>query len=128
MKHKHGNRILGRRAHHRTALLKNLSSDLLKHRSLITAEAKAKELRRHFERLVTDAKGDLTLHRRRQLLRRLRHRDDLLALREVAVQQAARPGGYLRLTKLPLTRSDAAHMVRVEFVGTPATPTAPPRS
>lgn len=116
MKHQHSNRILGRVAHHRKALLQNLASSLLKHGFVVTTDAKAKELRRHFEPLVTLAKQELTLHRRRQLLQQLLHADDLPALLEVASVHAQRPGGYLRLTKLPSKRHDAAARIRVDII------------
>src|SRR3990167_4142444 len=111
MKHLHSNRILGRTSSNRTALLKGLVSSLLRHGSITTTEAKGKELRRCFEPLVTQAKQELTLHRRRVLLQELLHAQDLPALLAVAKGNATRPGGYLRLTKLPSLRHDAAPMV-----------------
>lgn len=116
MKHQHSNRILGRTSSNRTALLKNLASSLLRHGSITTTQAKGKELRRTFEPLVTLAKQELTLHRRRQLLRELLHADDLDLLLKIAQSNSNRPGGYLRLTKLPTMRQDAAPMVRVDIV------------
>lgn len=116
MKHKHANRILSRPAHHRRSLLQGLTTALLQHGSIETSEAKAKELRRWFEPLVTEAKSELTLARRRQLLRDLQHPDDLARLVAVAQASLKRPGGYLRLTKLPTGRHDGAKMVRVDIV------------
>jgi len=81
----------------------------------VTQEAKAKELRRFFEPLVTYAKQGLTLHRRRQLLRKL-PKDSLAKLQEVAKANEERPGGYLRVTKLPSKRQDASKMAKVEIV------------
>jgi large subunit ribosomal protein L17 len=121
MKHRHGNRILGRTTKHREALLKSLTSDLLRHGSIVTTEAKGKELRRFFEPLVTEAKKELTLHRRRLLLEQLRAQEDLARLQAVAQSNQTRPGGYLRLTKLPVTRNDAAQTVRIDILtSTPA--------
>ena len=110
-------RILSRPAHHRRMLMRNLTSSLLKSRSIVTTEAKGKELRKHIEPLITSAKGELTLAKRRQLLKHLLHKEDLPALLEVAKANATRPGGYLRLTKLPITRTDAAKEVRVDILG-----------
>ena len=90
----------------------------------MTTEAKAKELRKHFEPLVTEAKRELTLARRRRLQRQLLHQEDLESLLEVAKVQANRPGGYLRLTHLPRTRSDAASEMRVEIIADGETPAA----
>lgn len=120
MKHKHGNRILGRRAHHRTALLKNLSSELLLHGSIVTSTAKGKELKRWLEPLVTAAKGESTLSRRRYLRQRVQASVDVTRLLAVAKASENRPGGYLRLTKLPIQRSDAAARVRVDIIDEPA--------
>jgi large subunit ribosomal protein L17 len=116
MKHRHKNRILGRTTEERKRLLKNLQSSLLEHGSIVTTEARAKELRKFFEPLVTEARGELTLHRRRRLLRKLFRKSDLVRLLEVAESQKNRPGGYVRLTKLPVTRMDAAAQVRVDIV------------
>jgi len=94
----------------------NLTSSLLEHKSLVTTEPKAKEFRRHFEPLVTHAKSELTLANRRYLLARLLHKKDLPLLLDVAKEHAKRPGGYLRITKLPITRADAARMARIDIV------------
>lgn len=116
MKHKQAHRILGRTVNHRTQLLRQLSRDLLRHGFLVTTEAKAKELRRYFEPLVTEARRNLTLPRRRRLLARLGSREHLEMLREAA-QQTGRTGGYLRLVKLASRRSDGAGQVRVDMSG-----------
>jgi large subunit ribosomal protein L17 len=119
MKHLHRNRILSRAAKSRGQLLQNLTSALLTHGSIVTTEAKAKELRRHVEPLVTKAKGELTLHRRRYLLQHLMHAEDLSRLLAVAKTNKNRPGGYIRLTRLPSRRADAASVMRVDFVDQP---------
>lgn len=116
MRHKKNNRILGRNANQRLHLMQGLTGSLLEHGSIVTTEAKAKELRKHFEPLVTMAKQELTLANRRRLISSLMHKADLGALVEVAKKQAKRPGGYLRITKLPVTRTDAAHMARIDIL------------
>jgi large subunit ribosomal protein L17 len=116
MRHKKNNRILGRNSNQRLHLLQNLTSSLLEHGSLVTTEAKAKELRKHFEPLVTKAREELTLANRRRLMNSLMHKTDLQSLVDVAQKQGKRPGGYLRITKLPITREDAARMARVDIV------------
>lgn len=116
MKHRHGNRILGRVATDRRQLLQNLSSSLLRHGAIVTSEAKAKELRKFLEPLITKAKRETTLHVRRQLGAALLHKADVERLLAVAQANAKRPGGYLRLTHLPLVQGDAAAQMRVEFV------------
>ncbi len=116
MKHRHHNRILGRSASHREQLMRSLTSSLLAHGSIVTSEAKAKELRQHVEPLVTRAKQPLTLANRRHLWRQLGHQDDIDHLVEVAQRCAKRPGGYLRLTRLPSRRADNARQMRVDII------------
>lgn len=116
MRKKKGNRILGRTANKRDHLMKGLISSLLEHGAIVTGEAKAKELRRHFEPLITRARAELTLANRRLLISGLMHKEDLPALIEVGKKNAKRPGGYLRITKLPITRTDAARMARIEIL------------
>lgn len=116
MKHRHSNRILGRVSADRNALLRNLSRSLLAHGAIVTTHAKASELRKYFEPLVTKAREEMTLARRRNLLKKLHHGTDVNKLIEVAKEQAKRPGGYLRLTKIPSHRHDAAPLTRVEIV------------
>lgn len=116
MRHKHSNRILGRTSTHRKQLMQNLTSSLLEHGSIVTTEAKAKELRKHIEPLITKAKRDLTLANRRLLLSLLLHDKDLQPLVDIAQANKERTGGYLRLTRLPNTRADAAQEMRVDII------------
>lgn len=116
MKHRHGNRILGRVAADRRQLLANLSSSLLEHGSIVTSEAKAKELRKFIEPLITKAKQETGLHVRRQLLSQLPRKADAKRLLAVAKANEKRPGGYVRLTRLPLTGGDAAAKMRVDII------------
>ncbi|HSX24420.1 MAG TPA: 50S ribosomal protein L17 [Candidatus Andersenbacteria bacterium] len=116
MRKKVNNRILGRSTDERLHLMRLLTSSLLEHGAITTSEAKAKELRRHFEPLVTRAKQELTLANRRLLISELAHKTELPLLLEVAKKNEKRPGGYLRITKLPVKRSDAAHMAHIEIL------------
>jgi len=116
MKHKIATRTLGRKAHHRQQLFRQQCRDLLRHGFLVTTSAKAKELRRIFEPLVAEAGRELTLHRRRQLLRHIGDASAVARLRAVAEAQSVRPGGTLRLTRLPQARSDGAGLVRVDIM------------
>ncbi|MEX1111960.1 MAG: 50S ribosomal protein L17 [Candidatus Andersenbacteria bacterium] len=116
MRHKHSNRILGRNSHNRKQLMQNLTSSLLRHGAIVTTEAKAKELRKHVEPLITRAKLEMTLANRRLLTSRLLHKEDLDTLAEIAKANSKRAGGYLRLTHLPVTRADSAPQMRVELI------------
>jgi len=115
MKHKRQGKSLGRTANHRRAMLRGLSHELLHHRSIVTTEPKAKELQRFIEPMITKAKKEMTLALRRQLLRDLTT-EDITELQEVALTHKDRPGGYVRTTKLPLTRHDNAREVRIEII------------
>lgn len=115
MKHKRTGRTLGRQAAVREQLFRNLTASLLTHGSVVTTQAKARELRGYFEPLVSQARGDMTLARRRRLLRKIK-KAELGELIKVAKAQAKRPGGYLRLTRLPKTRSDGATMTRIDIL------------
>lgn len=116
MKHRHGNRILGRVAVDRRALLTNLSAALLTHGSIVTSEAKAKELRKFLEPLITKARQEKTLHQRRQFLATFPTKVTVERLYRVAEAAEKRPGGYLRLTRLPLMRQDGGAQMRVDIL------------
>ena len=74
MRHNKTGRKLSRKTAHRKALMANLASALITHKKIKTTDAKAKELRRYVEPLVTFAKrGDL--HARRQVLKKIRHKN-----------------------------------------------------
>ncbi|MBI4390708.1 MAG: 50S ribosomal protein L17, partial [candidate division NC10 bacterium] len=65
MRHRKARRKLGRTTEHREALLRNLTTALLLHERIVTTQAKAKELRKVAERMITLAKRE-DLHARRQ--------------------------------------------------------------
>ena len=117
MKHHQKHRKLGRETNQRRALLRSLARSLLRDEKIVTTEAKAKELRPFVEELVTKAgKGDLAA---RRLVDSRLGGDPVLSkklLEEIAPQYKDRPGGYTRITKLPLRAGDAAKMAQIEFV------------
>ncbi|MGH8017976.1 MAG: 50S ribosomal protein L17, partial [Opitutaceae bacterium] len=103
---------------HRSALLANLASSLIKKGRIRTTVTKAKALRPFVERVITLAKkGDI--HRRRLALSRLRDKEAVTLLFSERVGEfAKREGGYTRIYKLALPRiGDAADMAIIEFVG-----------
>lgn len=116
MKHKDKIKSLGRTRAARCAMYKNLSSSLINEGYIVTTETKGKELRKYFEPLVTSAKGGLTLAKRRRLISRLAHKQDVEPLVEIAKEHEKRPGGYLRLIKVSASKGDNASMVKVELV------------
>jgi large subunit ribosomal protein L17 len=121
MRHLKQGRKLGRTAAHRKALLRNLATALLEHGRIITTAAKAKELRRVADKLVTLGKrGDL--HARRQALQVIRSNAVVRKLfDEVAPRSASRNGGYTRVLRLGYRSGDAAAMAVIELVDTQAT-------
>lgn len=115
---RHSNRIkkFGRIRKQRTALLRTLAHSLFRDRKIQTTEAKAKALRPFAERLITHAKKD-TAASRRLLSRRLGGSAGVARLcREIAPSYGSRAGGYTRVVKAGLRRSDGARMAVIELV------------
>jgi large subunit ribosomal protein L17 len=126
MRHKVAGKKLGRTSAHRKALFRNLVTELLDHEAVRTTEAKAKELRRWGDRLITLGKRG-TLHARRQAASVVRRRAVVQKLfGDLAERYAARGGGYTRVVKLGVRAGDAARMAVVELVDR-RTETAAPR-
>jgi large subunit ribosomal protein L17 len=116
MRHGNSNRKLGRTTSHRLAMFKNMAASLIKHEQITTTLPKAREIRPYVEKLVTLAKvGGLS--NRRLADARLKDDVQLTKLFDVlAVRYADRPGGYIRIVKAGIRRSDATPMAIVEFV------------
>ncbi len=97
-------------------MFRNMTTDLLRHETITTTEAKAKELKRSVERMITLGKrGDL--HSRRQAAAYLT--DKVVVQRlfdELGPRYAERNGGYSRIYKLGPRRGDATMMVIIELV------------
>jgi large subunit ribosomal protein L17 len=128
MRHRNAGRKLGRTSAHRRALLRNLVTSLLEHEQIETTDAKAKELRRVAERMITLGKRG-SLHARRQALRVVRSREVAAKLfEELAERYRTRPGGYTRVLKLRTRVGDAAPVSMIELVDRTALPAqaAPP--
>ena len=116
MRHQKAGRKLGRTAAHRQALTRNQITALLRHGRITTTEAKAKELRRWAERLITAAKpNDLAAHR---------YVASVVTEREVAAKLfdtylpliKDRPGGYTRIILMGPRHGDNAPMAIIELV------------
>ncbi len=117
MKHRVAGRKLGRTSMHRTALLRNLSTELFRHESIRTTLIKAKELRPFAERLITLSKRE-TLHARRLVLRDIHDKDVVGKMFDaISSRFAQRPGGYTRIVKLGPRRGDNAEMALIELIG-----------
>ena len=117
MRHNKTGRKLGRKTAHRKALMSNLASALITKKRIKTTDAKAKELRKYIEPLVTFAKkGDL--HSRRQVLKKIRHKSIVRELfNNIGPTFSNRNGGYTRIIKLGFRDNDCAPVSMIEFVG-----------
>lgn len=116
MRHNVAGRLFGRTANQRKALLRGLIVSLLKHQRIETTLAKAKELRRVAEKVVSLAvRGDL--HAKRLALSYLPNRTAISKLfKEIAPRFSGRGGGYLRIVKTRQRVNDRAQMAVVEFI------------
>jgi large subunit ribosomal protein L17 len=116
MRHRVAGVKLGRSPAHRRALLRNLVTALLEHEAVRTTDAKAKELRRWGDRMITLGK-DGSLHARRRAAAIIQRRSVLRKLfDEIAPRYGARNGGYTRVVKLGPRHGDAAPVSLVELV------------
>ena len=100
MRHQKKGRKLGVNPSHRKALLRNLASNLILHKSIQTTDSRAKELRTFIEPLVTKAKK-ADFNSIRQIMRKLPFKDSVHSLvHDIAPNYVDRNGGYtLALSK-----------------------------
>ena len=116
MRHQKKGRKLGVNPSHRKAMLRNLASNLIKHRRIQTTDSRAKELRTFIEPLITKAKK-ADLNSTRQILKKLPFKDDVYTLvHEIAPQYIDRNGGYTRILKRGYRDNDRASVSIIEFV------------
>jgi large subunit ribosomal protein L17 len=116
MRHLKSGRKFNRDTDARKALMRNLCTSLLEHGRITTTEARAKELRRWVDRLISAAKaGDLAARRhvaaevdKPEVVERL--------FANLAPRLGERPGGYTRIIRKGPRLGDAAPMVIIELV------------
>jgi len=116
MKHRRGFNPLQRMAAHRKALHRSMVTSLFKRERIRTTKAKALEIRRTAEKMITRAKED-TVHNRRIVSGRLY--DEAIVAKlftDIAPRMKTRNGGYTRILKLGERRGDAAQVVILELV------------
>ncbi len=119
MRHRKIGRQLSRNSSHRKATLQSLTNALFTYGAIKTTVAKAKELRRVAEPLVTRAKVD-SVHNRRTVFSRLRNKETVgILFNELGPRYKERPGGYLRIIKCGFRAGDNAPMAYVELVDRP---------
>jgi large subunit ribosomal protein L17 len=116
MRHRKVSRKLGRDTEHHEAILRNMVTDLFKHGKVTTTLAKAKELRRVADKMITFAKkGDLAS--RRRALAFIRDKGVVKKLfNQLREKYLDRSGGYTRIIKIGPRRGDASIMAIVELV------------
>jgi len=116
VRHRRKGKKLGVNPSHRRALLANLAENLIIHKRIKTTDARAKELRRYIEPLVTKAKkGDLNSIR--MIAKKIRHKNILnILLSDIAPVYEKRNGGYTRIIKLGFRDNDRASVSLIEFV------------
>lgn len=126
MRHQKKTVKLGRSQSHRDALLANQIVSLIEYSRIKTTLAKAKAVRPLAERMVTLGKKN-TLHARRTALAYLMHNEDAVKklFADVAPRASTRHGGYTRIVKLGLRKSDASPMAFIEWVDAPVVEEAP---
>jgi large subunit ribosomal protein L17 len=120
MNHHIAGRKLGRKTDHKMALLKNLVTSLILHDRLTTTEAKAKELRRWADRMITlGKKGDLAAIR--QAGETIKSKEAIGKLfKDLAPLFKERNGGYTRIIHYKNRKGDGAPLAIIEWVETAA--------
>ena len=120
---RHGDKInnLGRKKAHRVALLRNLATELIVHKRIVTTLAKAKALRTYVEPLITKTKkneSELQIqHNHRTVFAYLNNKEAVKELfTVVGPKVAGRPGGYTRIIKLGIRPGDNAERALIELV------------
>ena len=116
MKHRRGFNPLDRRSAHRKALHRNMVTSLFRYERIKTTKAKALEIKRTAEKLITRAKVD-SVHNRRIVSSRLFDEGIVAKLfTNIAPRMINRPGGYTRVLKLGERPGDAAEIVLLELI------------
>ena len=116
MNHKMGFNPLSRTTAHRRAMLRNMVTSLFRYERITTTKAKALEVRRFAEKLITRGKVD-SVHNRRQAARFIQDEIVLAKLfKDIGPRMKDRNGGYTRIMKLGFRQGDAADMAILELV------------
>jgi len=116
MRHSNRNKKFGRKKNQRGALMRTLAHSLLRDGRIQTTETKAKALRPFVERLITHARTG-TPASRRLVTERLGGSSVVASLyKDIAPKYANRAGGYTRVVKAGIRKSDGAPMAIIELV------------
>ena len=116
MNHRNGFNPLSRTTAHRRAMSRNMVTSLFRFERITTTKAKAMEVRKAAEKLITRAKED-TVHNRRIAAKFIQDEKILNKLfTELGPRMKDRNGGYTRVLKIGFRQGDAADMVILELV------------
>lgn len=122
MRHGVAGRAFSRTSAHRSAMLANVVTSLLRHERIRTTVPKAKEARKLAEKMITFGKKG-TLHARRLAAKTVNDPEVLAKVFDgLAQRYATRAGGYTRIVRLGFRRGDAAEMALLELVDRPVKP------
>ena len=121
MRHGDKQNNLGRKKAHRDALLSNLAAQLITHKRIVTTLAKAKELRKYVEPLITKTKKNASeaqiSHNHRLVFSFLQNKAAVKELFTVVAPKIGdRPGGYTRIIKLGIRPGDNGEKAMIELV------------
>ena len=110
-------RKLSRESRVRRSMLAGITKDVIMHESVVTTEARAKEVRKFVDKMITYGK-DGSLVARRKALAFLHNDKEVVnkVFNELASRYAERNGGYTRIIKLTERKGDDALTVRLELV------------
>ncbi|MBE6154350.1 MAG: 50S ribosomal protein L17 [Firmicutes bacterium] len=110
-------RKLSRESRHRRSILANITKDVIMNESVVTTEARAKEVRKFVDKMITYGKKG-TLVNRRKALAFLYNDTDVVnkVFNELAKRYETRNGGYTRIIKLKERVGDDALEVKLELV------------
>ena len=110
-------RKLSRETRHRRSILANITRDVIMNEAVVTTEARAKEVRKFVDKMITYGKRG-TLVSRRKALAFLYNDSDVVnkVFNELAKRYETRNGGYTRIIKLNERHGDDALQVRLELV------------
>lgn len=116
MNHKSGFNALSRTSSHRRAMLRNMTTSLFRYERITTTKAKALEVRKCAEKLITRAKVD-SVHNRREAAKFIQDEIVLAKLfTNIGPRMKDRDGGYTRILKMGFRQGDAADIVILEMV------------
>lgn len=119
MRHLNAGRRFGKTSSHRQAMFRNMIASLIRHEAIKTTVAKAKELRRFAEPLITRGKTDSVANRRLAFARIRDNASVAKLFAELGPRYKTRNGGYLRILKCGYRAGDKAPLAIVELVDRP---------